>query len=168
MRELYAAVLQLNQAGLPTTLLRAGRDDGDFLGELGKRVAPHVIALGQMPNHRLPALMALADFFVQPGAPDAFNDYRFPSKLPEFFAIGRPVILPRTNLGEILRHGEEAWILPKADAPAIVEAVRLLRANAELRARLTLGAVEVAARYFNWQRSATDLLAFYNSLPSVS
>jgi glycosyltransferase involved in cell wall biosynthesis len=167
MRELYAAVLQLNEAGQPTTLIRAGRDDGDFLGELGPRVAPHVIALGQVDHHHhLPPLMALADFFVQPGVPDAFNDYRFPSKLPEFFALGRPVILPRTNLGEILRHGEDAWVLPKADAAGIAEAVRLLREDAGLRARLTAGAASVSARYFNWPRSATALLAFYNSLPS--
>jgi glycosyltransferase involved in cell wall biosynthesis len=110
--------------------------------------------------------MALADFFVQPGAPDDFNDYRFPSKLPEFFALGRPVILPRTNLGEILRHGEDAWILPNANAASIAEAIRLLRKDSDLRNRLTTGALAVATRYFNWQRSASDLLAFYNTLPS--
>ena len=27
-----------------------------------------------------------------------FNAYRFPSKLPEFFAMERPVILPATNV----------------------------------------------------------------------
>ncbi len=166
MYELYAAVLELNQAGYPTTLIRAGRDDGNFLGALADRVAPFVVALGQLPNHRLPQLMALADFFVQPGSPDAFNDYRFPSKLPEFFALGRPVILPATNLGKILRHGEDAWILSQADASAIAGAVRQLRDDTQLRARLAAGASAVSARYFNWRRSASDLLAFYNSLPS--
>ncbi|MEO6992921.1 MAG: glycosyltransferase family 4 protein [Lacunisphaera sp.] len=167
MRELYAAVLELNQAGHPATLVRAGRDDGNFLGALADRVAPFVIALGQLPNHRLPQLMALADFFVQPGVPDTFNDYRFPSKLPEFFALGRPVILPRTNLGGILRHGEDAWILAKADAAGIVEAVIRLSMDPGLRERLTAGASSVTARYFDWRRSASDLLAFYNSLPST-
>ena len=167
VRELYAAVFQLNEAGLPTTLIRTGRDDGDFLGELGPRVFPHVIALGQVDHHHhLPPLMALADFFIQPGAPDEFNNYRFPSKLPEFFALGRPVILPRTNLGEILRHGEEAWILPQANAPAMAEAVRLLRGDAALRSRLSAGAAAVCAKYFNWDRSAGALLDFYNALPS--
>lgn len=167
VRELYAAVARLNESGLPVKLIRTGRDDSDFLGDLAARTAPHVVALGQVDfNHHLPPLMALADFFVQPGAPDQFNDYRFPSKLPEFFALGRPVILPRTNLGEILRHGEEAWILPIADADSIAGAVRRLREDAPLRARLTAGAAHVTARYFNWARSAQALLAFYNTLPS--
>ena len=167
VRELYAAVLLLNQSGQPTSLVRAGRDDGDFLREeLARQVAPHIITLGQIPNHHLPPLMALADFFVQPGEPDAFNNYRFPSKLPEFFALGRPVILPRTNLGKILRPGEDAWILPRANAANIADAVRRLRADAALCARLTAGAANVAAQYFSWFRSAQALLVFYNSLLS--
>ena len=61
--------------------------------------------------------MALADFFVQPGVPDAFNDYRFPSKLPEFFAIGPSGTPPlRANLGLTLRHGIDAYVLDRADA----------------------------------------------------
>jgi glycosyltransferase involved in cell wall biosynthesis len=167
VRELYSAVLQLNEAGFPTKLIRTGRDFCDFLGAMKSRITPHVITLGQVDHqHHLPPLLALADFFIQPGVPDTFNDYRFPSKLPEFFALGRPVILPRTNLGELLRHGEDAWILAKADAPGMVEAVIRLREDNRLRERLTAGASSVAARYFNWRRSASNLLAFYNSLPS--
>lgn len=167
VRELYSAVLQLNEAGFPTKLIRTGRDFCDFLGAMKSRMTPHVITLGQVDHqHHLPPLLALADFFIQPGVPDTFNDYRFPSKLPEFFALGRPVILPRTNLGGILRHGEDAWILAKADAAGIVEAVIRLRGDNGLRERLTAGASSVTARYFNWQRSASNLLTFYNSLPS--
>lgn len=167
VRELYAAVAQLNESGVPTTLIRTGRDDGDFLGDLKPRVTPHVINLGQVDHHHhLPALMALADFFVQPGAPDAFNDYRFPSKLPEFFALGRPVILPRTNLGAIVRHGEDAWVLAQADAAAIVAAVRHLRADPALCTRLGEGAGRFAASHFNWPRSGKVLAGFYNSLLS--
>lgn len=166
VRELYAAVLALNGAGTPTTLLRVGRDEVDFLGDLAPHVAPHVVNLGRIEHqHHLAPLMALADFFVQPGAPDAFNDYRFPSKLPEFFALGRPVILPRTNLGALLRHGEDAWILDRADAAGIAGAVRALRADPALSARLAAGASAVATARFNWQRTAETLLGFYNSLP---
>ena len=166
VRELYAAVLALNVAGTPATLLRVGRDEMDFLGDLAAAVAPHVVNLGRVEHqHHLAPLMALADFFVQPGAPDAFNDYRFPSKLPEFFALGRPVILPRTNLGALLRHGEDAWILDRADAAGIAGAVRALRADPALTARLAAGAQAVATARFNWQRTAETLLGFYNSLP---
>ncbi len=165
VRELYAAVGQLNRDNCPTTLIRTGLDYVDFLGELAAGVAPHVLALGQILHHRhLPALMALADAFVQPGTSDAFNDYRFPSKLPEFFSIGRPVILPRTNLGLLVRHGIDAHVLDRADAAGIAAAVKTLRADPGLRARLGQGALAFAAEHFSWRRSAETLAKFYQSL----
>ena len=108
--------------------------------------------------------MALADFFVQPGEADAFNDYRFPSKLPEFFALGRPVILPRTNLGTTVRHGVDAYVLAKADADGIASAVRELRADPRLTETLARGAVAFAAEHFSWRRRAEALAKFYRSL----
>lgn len=162
MRELYTAVADLNDRGHPCTLLRTGINQVDFPAALAARVRPHVIELGLVPHHRhLPPLMALADVFVQPGAPDAFNNYRFPSKLPEFFALGRPVILPRTNLGEHLRHGEDAYVLDRADAAGIAAAIVELRRDAALRARLSAGATAFAERHFSWSRAAATLAKFY-------
>ena len=165
VRELYAAVLLLNRTGHSVTLVRTGLDRLDFLGPLAAEVTPHVLALGQILHHRhLPSLMALADIFVQPGEPDPFNDYRFPSKLPEFFALGRPVILPRTNLGTQLRPGIDAYVLDKADAASIAAAVIALRADPALCARLSAGAVEFAAAHFSWRRTAETLAKFYASV----
>ena len=165
MRELYSAVLELNRRGSPVILIRAGEDSVDFLRELAAEVAPYVIALGPILHHRhLPALMALADIFVQPGAPDAFNNYRFPSKLPEFFSLGRPVVLPRTNLGLHLRHGVDAYLLDRADAAGIVAAVAELRRDRGLCSRLSQGALAYAAIHFSWRRTAESLATFYAGL----
>ncbi len=165
IQALYLAVAELNEAGIPVVLIRAGTDSIPLPGDLATRTRPYVIALGQILNHRhLPPLLALADILVQPGVPDAFNDYRFPSKLPEFFAIGRPVILPRTNLGELTRHGTDAYVLERADAAGIGRAIRELRADAALRKRLAEGAAAFAARHFSWPRSAAALANFYLTL----
>ncbi|MFI5335794.1 MAG: glycosyltransferase family 4 protein [Opitutales bacterium] len=165
VRDLYAAVLELNQSGHPVTLIRAGLDAVDFLGNLAGPVAPHVLSLGQILRHRhLAPLLALADIYVQPGGTDAFNDYRFPSKLPEFFALGRPVILPRTNLGSLVRHGIDAYVLEQADAASIAGAVRALRGDPALAERLGRGAAAFAAEHFSWRRSAEGLAKFYLSL----
>ncbi len=165
MRELYAAVLQLNEAGEPVTLLRTGRDTVDFLGDLAARVAPHVVALGEvLHHHHLPSLMALADVFVQPGWDDAFNRYRFPSKLPEFFSLGRPVVLPRTNLGTAVRHGIDAYVLDRADAAGLTAAITELRRDPALARRLAEGAAAYAQAHFNWSRSAAALAKFYAGL----
>jgi glycosyltransferase involved in cell wall biosynthesis len=165
VRELYAAVLRLNRDGEPVTLIRTGRDNVDFLGPLADEVAPHVLSLGQiLHHHHLPALLALADIFVQPGQSDAFNDYRFPSKLPEFFALGRPVVLPRANLGTLVRHGIDAWVLDRADAAGIAAAVTTLRRDPSLCARLSQGATAFAGQHFSWRRSAEALANFYAGL----
>jgi glycosyltransferase involved in cell wall biosynthesis len=165
VRELYAAVLALNREGEPVILVRTGLDAVDFLGPLASAVAPFVLNLGHILHHRyLPPLMALADIFVQPGAPDAFNDYRFPSKLPEFFALGRPVVLPRTNLGEMVHHGLDAYVLARADAAGIATAVRELRRDHALSQRLSEGAAAFAAKHFSWRRSAESLAGFYGTL----
>ncbi len=167
MRELYAAVAQLNEAGHPVTLIRTGLDQVDFLGPWADRVRPHVLALGQILQHRhLPALMALADIFVQPGCSDAFNDYRFPSKLPEFFAIGRPVVLPRANLGLAVRHGVDAYVLERADAAGIRQAILALRADPAWREKLGRGALAFAEQHFSWRRSAAALANFHAALPT--
>lgn len=165
MRELYAAVARLNESGHPATLIRTGLDSVDFLGPFAARVRPYALELGQVLHHRhLPALMSVADIFVQPGLPDTFNDYRFPSKLPEFFAIGRPVVLPRTNLGEKLRHGIDAYVLERADAAGIAAAVVELRRDRVLAERLAAGAIAFARKHFSWRRSADELASFYASL----
>ncbi|WP_438479499.1 glycosyltransferase [Oleiharenicola lentus] len=165
VRELYAAVLELNRTGSPVTLIRTGLDRVDFLKDIAPEVAPFVLSLGLITHHHhLPALMALADIFVQPGWADAFNDYRFPSKLPEFFAIGRPVVLPRANLGTTLAHGVDAYVVERADAARIAAAVRTLRADPTLAARLSAGALAYAEKNFNWRRSAATLANFYTTL----
>lgn len=165
VRELYGAVEQLNANGHTCTLVRAGRSDAEFVASIPSALRDHVIELGQISPHRyLGLLLALADYFVQPGEPDEFNDYRLPSKLPEFFALGRPVILPRTNLGRLVRHGVDAYVLDRADAGAIAGAVTELQANPELRERLSSGALEFSRRHFDWRVSARQLEEFYRGL----
>ena len=75
--------------------------------------------------------------------------------------MGRPVILPRTNAGRFVRHGEDAWVLDKVDALGIVDAVLELRGNKELNERLTAGASAFGREHFDWKRNAGTLAAFY-------
>lgn len=162
VRSLYLATALLNRRGQPTQLVRTGRDFVPFLGDDASWVRPWVIDLGLVTNYQhLPAILALADIFVQPGRPGRFNDYRFPSKLPEFFALGRPVVLPRTNLGLVTRHLEDAYVLPRADAAGIAAAVARLRAEPALAEKLAAGALAFSARHFSWSATARRLLRLY-------
>ncbi|MBK1654662.1 hypothetical protein CKO29_08075 [Allochromatium vinosum] len=134
--ELYRAVASLNQQGRPTILLRTG-----WNGDHGAVDAvAQVRELGWVEREQVPEILAAADVLVQPGEPGAFNDQRIPSKLPEYFAMGRPVVLARSHLGLDVCPGEEALVVGAANASEIVQAVRTIREDQALAERLALGA----------------------------
>ena len=105
---LCRAVHVINERGTPCRLVRTGPVALDFLDRLPSGAASRVLDLGIVGRDELPALLALADVLVQPGRNDPFDDLRLPGKLPEFFASGRPVVLPAANIAELLRDGEDA------------------------------------------------------------
>jgi len=163
VRSLYLAAAMLDREGTPARLIRTGRDFCSYLGPDEEWAYKVSIDLGRVPYQEIPRLLSLADVLVQPGADNSFNEFRLPGKLPEFFAMGRPVILPRTNLGRFVRHGEEAWVLDKVDALGIVNAVLELQANKALSERLAAGALAFAREHFDWEKNTRALLAFYEA-----
>jgi glycosyltransferase involved in cell wall biosynthesis len=164
VRSLYLAAAILDREGTPARLIRTGRDFCSFLGPDEGWAYKNSIEFGQVPYHEIPALLSLADVLIQPGADNAFNEFRLPGKLPEFFAMGRPVIVPRTNIGRFVRHGEEAWVLDKVDALGIVDAMLELRRNKTLNERLAAGALAFAREHFDWKKNASALAAFYEKV----
>jgi glycosyltransferase involved in cell wall biosynthesis len=161
VRSVYLAAALLSREGLPAIVLRTGRNFCPFLGEDDSWARPCSVELGFVPYAHVPDALAMCDVLVQPGRPDRFNDYRFPSKLPEYLAMGKPVLLPQTNLGHTLVHEKEALVFPVVDATTIVEAVQRLAVDPALRRTLGEGAVAFARRTLDWTRSTERLLAFY-------
>jgi glycosyltransferase involved in cell wall biosynthesis len=164
VRSLYLAVAMLNREGLPTTLVRAGRDYYPFLGADEQWAKKYSVELGYVKHVEIGRILSLADILIQPGTDNAFNRYRLPSKLPEFFAMGRPVILPHTNLGRFVLHGVHAWVLPKVDALGIFEAIKHFRSNEGLVEQLGAGALQFYEQHFNWETSARKLQRFYSQV----
>lgn len=163
VRSLYLAAATLDREGMPARLIRTGRDFCSYLGPDEEWAYKISIELGHVPYHEIPMLLSLAEVLVQPGTHNSFNEFRLPGKLPEFFAMGRPVILPRTNLGRFVRHGEEGWVLEKVDALGIVNAILELRANKALSERLAAGAMAFARENFDWKKNAQTLMTFYDT-----
>ena len=164
VRSLYLAVAILNREGFPATLIRTGRDFCPFLGHNDAWARKYSIELEFVDRSELPAILSMANLFVQPGKPGLFNDYRFPSKIPEFCAIGRPLILPASNIGLAMRHLEDAYVVPQATGTAIADAVRAIRANPQLETKLAAGARRFFVEELSWRRSASKLLDFYGEL----
>jgi glycosyltransferase involved in cell wall biosynthesis len=117
--------------------------------------------LGDVPWREIPGYLALADAYVQPGPPDDFNRYRLPSKLPEFFAMGRPVILPACNLGNELTDGEDALLLRDGTALDIAARIEQLLDDRDLAGRLGRRARQFALERLSWPDNAARLAEFY-------
>jgi glycosyltransferase involved in cell wall biosynthesis len=166
VRSLYVATAILNRQNIPATLVRAGKDYCPFLGPDDSWARQVSVDLGYIRHVEVPAILALADYLIQPGFGDAFNDYRLPAKLPEFFAMGRPVLLPNTNVGRFVQHGEHAWVLPRADAHNIVNALQTLHGNPRIAERLAAGALEFSERHFDWKKNTRHLEGFYQRVLS--
>lgn len=164
MRSLYLAVAAVNRAGRPLRLVRLGRDYVDFLGAETRHVKEYVVDVPFLPRSEVGRHLRLADVLVQPGRPDDFEEYRFPAKLTEFLATGRPVVLPHSSVGRCLADGEECILLHRGDALEIAAAIDRVLSDGPLRARLSAGARAFAERSFSWPASARKLRRFYEQV----
>jgi glycosyltransferase involved in cell wall biosynthesis len=162
MRDLYAAVAMLRRDGRPVVLVKTGTNTPETpdLPALGEGLRD----LGWVTRDAVPDLLNAADVLVQPGRPGPYNDYRLPSKLPEFLASGRPVVLPRANVGLELENGREALVLERGDAEEIAAAVARLADDRELSARIGEEGRAFALRELRWSRVVDKVQALYGDI----
>lgn len=162
---LYTAVLLLRRREHDVVLIRAGRN---FVENMDPSFAylngDWVINLGFLDRARMIEVAKLADGYVQPGSPGPFNDYRMPSKVPEFLALGRPVLLPNTNIGLSMTDGTDAMLLKMGDGTEIANRLEEILDLPEKRSELGAGARTFALTNLDWSKNAAALSTFYQSL----
>jgi glycosyltransferase involved in cell wall biosynthesis len=161
MLSLYLAVKLLQRRGRRVRLVRLGETElgGVDAASFGA-LREGVVELGSVEWREIPRFLALADAFVQPGAPDDFNRYRLPSKLPEFLAMGRPVVLPDCNIGHDLTDGENALLLQRGDAREITTRLEQVIDDPELAGRLGAAGRAFALENLNWRENSLGLASF--------
>jgi glycosyltransferase involved in cell wall biosynthesis len=165
MLSLYLAIKLLRRQGRPVRLVRLGETELGGVDPLAfGAMRDGVVELGAVEWRQIPAYLALADAYVQPGATNDFNRYRLPSKLPEFLAMGRPVVLPNCNIGHDLTDGENALLMNDGNALEIVAKVEALLDDRELRERLAAGARRFALEELSWEDNSVSLARFLRRL----
>lgn len=168
IRALLLAVRLINERGTPCRLIRTGINPPYLARELEAIGGGHVLDLGFVEKSKLSALLALADVLVQPGAPDDFNDYRLPSKVPEFLSVGRPVITPRANLARTMEDGRHALLLETGTPQEIADQCLRVFGDPALAEYLSAGALEFARAHFDLPANTAALLAFYERVKSAA
>ncbi len=166
---LYEALKILNETGHPATLIRTGKNSLPITDGDNRWIREFEKPLGWVERRDMGNIMAAADLFVQPGKPGSFNDYRLPCKLPEYFALGRPVIISRIKAVENIEHLEEAYLIDDGEnARAISEAVIAIRTDRGISTKLAKGAVEYYLREFADPCVGENLYKYYKKFVDLT
>jgi 2-polyprenyl-3-methyl-5-hydroxy-6-metoxy-1,4-benzoquinol methylase len=157
VESLLLAVAEVNRRGQRVQLVKAGIDGHPLFTNLPASLAELVINLGFVNRVDLPQLLQAADVLVQPGMANRFNDYRFPSKLPEYFATGIPVVLPSTNIGLHIVDGVEGVLLKEGHYREIADAIEKLMFAPELAKQIGEAGRAFALRELTWNKNARKI-----------
>ena len=110
-----------------------------------------VVFTGLVPQQDGPSYLAACDILVSPHVPnpDGTPFFGSPTKLFEYMAMGKPIVASDLEqIGEVLRHGRTAWLVPPGNADALASGLRRLLDDPALREALGAAARrEVVARY---------------------
>jgi glycosyltransferase involved in cell wall biosynthesis len=113
-----------------------------------------VVFTGTVTHGEIPAHIAAMDaaMVVDPGTA---SFHYSPLKLREYLACGRPVIAPRSGqISRTVRDGEHLLLVPPGDVNGLVDALDLLQASPDLRARLGANGAQLVRALWTWERQA--------------
>jgi len=143
--------------GLGLSLMVTGRD---YTGLLSGR--PHVVLGNFLPQSAVHGLMKQALANVQVAGPPAFEKCRFPSKLPEYFLAGRPLLSEEVYFGAALSPGVDYISVQKNSPTHWITAIRNLVSTEDRELREMADRMRrAAAADLSWKHSAdgfADLL----------
>lgn len=128
--------------------------DGPGAGELRRetdRLGERAILTGWLAHDRMPGLVSLLDIGVLPES----DFYRCPLKLLEWMAAGLAIVVPRHGpIEEMIEEDVEGLFFTPGDEDGLVDAVRRLIGDPELRSRLGAAAARRVAETMTWRHSA--------------
>jgi glycosyltransferase involved in cell wall biosynthesis len=116
-------------------------------------VADAVVFTGLVAQEDGPAHLAACDVLVSPHVPNADGSPFFgsPTKLFEYMAMGKGIVASDLDqIGEVLRHGENAWLVRPEDAAALAAGMDRLVRDPGLRGALGAAARREAIAHHTW------------------
>jgi glycosyltransferase involved in cell wall biosynthesis len=105
--------------------------------------------------------LAACDILASPHVPnpDGSPFFGSPTKLFEYMAMGKAIVASNLDqLGELLRHGDTAWMVPPADADALANGLARLIQDPRLRAALGEAARRDVLAHHTWRTHVKKIL----------
>lgn len=123
-----------------------------------------VTQTGPLPIQALNQYLAASDIFWLPLNDSNANRGRFPLKLRDYMAIGRPTVA--TAVGDVpeLFHEEPIGLLCKPNPQSLAERTLELAVDPDRRRRMGQRARELAETRFHWATITLELEAYYRDI----
>jgi glycosyltransferase involved in cell wall biosynthesis len=161
IKDLCEAVIQINQQGMHCILVRTGPGPLTEIYPNDDYPKNIIRDLGVISRSDIPSLLNIADVFVQPGRINRFEDLRLPSKIPEFLAMGKPLLLPNCHIADMFEDGIDAMILKTGEPQEIAAKCLEIFSDEELSARLGKKARLIALEHFDINKQTNLLVEAY-------
>jgi glycosyltransferase involved in cell wall biosynthesis len=138
----------------------------------------HAVGIGdrlilaiQVGRREMPSTLARAAVMVLPRASGFFSTAGFPTKLGEYLASGRPVVVTATgDIPNYLIDGDNAYLVPPDDHAAFAERLRYVLTHQEEAARVGAQGQEAADAHFHYRTWCQAIAAhiFPGDIPATS
>lgn len=124
-----------------------------------------IVLTGYVTREELLALYSNAQALLAPLEDDERSKARFPTKIGEYLASGRPVITSSVGeVGRFLKDGETAFIAPPCDAEVFAQKIELALFDSKLSRRIGLAGRKVAEQNFHYSKQGERIVKFLNKL----
>ena len=120
---------------------------------------------GFIPTDEIKQLLEESDIVVVPQTNDVFSRAGLPTKLAEYAAMGKAIVL--TNVGDVAQyfvHQENAIFCEPESIEALYEAICLLIEDENLRKKLAQNSRQVAQQYFDIQHNGSVIMDKINAI----
>ncbi|MCE5252292.1 glycosyltransferase family 4 protein [bacterium] len=119
------------------------------------------ILTGLRPQEEGPQYLAACDILVSPHVPnpDGTPFFGSPTKLFEYMATGKGIVASDMDqIGEILEHKKTAWLVKPHDIDALVEGLKMLIDNRELRISMGQAARKEVVEKYTWKEHTGKII----------
>lgn len=112
---------------------------------------------GQVAHEEVPAFLAACDILVIPRLDDEISRISFPSKLPEYLAMGKPVVASSTSdAHKVITDRVDGYLFTPGDTASFLSILHILE-DERLRKHIGMAARETALSRFRWKSQSAIL-----------
>jgi colanic acid biosynthesis glycosyl transferase WcaI len=163
-----AARLQETRPEVLLILVGEGADKSNVQALVAEMGLKNLLIIGQQPRSKIPALIrASSACMVLLKKSEVFKTV-IPSKVFEFMACGRPVILgAEGQVRELVETADCGVCVPPEDSASLAGAIERLYSDGELRRRLGRNGRDYAVRHLSREQTARDYIALLQQVVGI-